>query len=118
MDIKQCYLKMNGDYADVRSRFRTDERIERFLKLLPGDDSFSLLEDSLAKKDYETAFRAVHTLKGVAMNLALTSLVEASSALTEALRDGNVPEDLDAMLGAVRDSYQQAVDAVAELSDQ
>ena len=31
----------------------------------------ALFEESWAKKDYETAFRAMHTLKGVAVNLGL-----------------------------------------------
>ena len=34
----------------------------------------ALFEESWAKKDYETAFRAMHTLKGVAVNLGFTAL--------------------------------------------
>ena len=41
---------------------------------------------SLAAQDWETAFRASHTLKGVAQNLGMEHLYQVSSALCEAVR--------------------------------
>ena len=54
--------------------------------MFPGDDSMQNLTNAMNAGDTTTAFRAVHTLKGVALNLGLGSLAHASSQMTEALR--------------------------------
>ena len=86
MTVKECYEIMKGDYDDVLSRLRTDERIKKFLMRVPDDTSFVELCNALEKKDLESAFRAAHTLKGVSKNLSLSNLAYSSSNLTEALR--------------------------------
>ena len=51
-------------------------------------DNFKHINDRFGHQagDTTTAFRAVHTLKGVVLNLGLGSLARASSQMTEALR--------------------------------
>ena len=71
MDVKQCYEKMGGDYDDVMSRLRTDERIKKFLLKVAEDKSFDNLCENLKTRNIEEAFRAAHTLKGVGLNLSL-----------------------------------------------
>lgn len=73
MTVEQCYKQLGGDYADIIRRMRTDERVIKFLGMLLRDDSFCQLKTALENEDYETAFRASHTLKGVLLNLSLTS---------------------------------------------
>lgn len=77
---------IGGDYGEAKARFQNDERIVRFLNMFPGDDSMQNLTNAMNTGDTTTAFRAVHTLKGVALNLGLGSLAHASSQMTEALR--------------------------------
>lgn len=86
MTIQQCYEKIGGDYADVVSRLRTDERIKRFLLLVVNDASFDNLTKMLAERNIPEAFRAAHTLKGVCSNLSLTKLYRSACDMTEALR--------------------------------
>lgn len=86
MTVKECYEIMKGDYDDVLSRLRTDERIKKFLLKVLDDTSFALLCNALEKKNIEEAFRAAHTLKGVCKNMSLTNLAYSASNLTEALR--------------------------------
>ncbi len=86
MDVKQCYEQIGGDYDDVMSRLRTDERIKKFLLKVADDKSFDMLCEMLDAKNIEEAFRAAHTLKGVCLNLSLTRLYKSASAMTEALR--------------------------------
>lgn len=76
---------VGGDYGEAKARFQNDERIVRFLNMFPGDDSMQNLTNAMNTGDTTTAFRAVHTLKGVALNLGLGSLAHASSQMTEAL---------------------------------
>lgn len=77
---------IGGGYGEAKARFQNDERIVRFLNMFPGDDSMQNLTNAMNTGDTTTAFRAVHTLKGVALNLGLGSLAHASSQMTEALR--------------------------------
>lgn len=86
MTVQECYGVIGGDYNDVMSRLRTDERILKFLGKVVSDGSFALLTQALEAHNMEEAFRAAHTMKGVGMNLSLTRLYEAAEKVTEALR--------------------------------
>lgn len=116
MELKECYEIMGADYQEVFGRLRADDRIKRFLNLFVKDESFCLLQTSMDAQDYQTAFRAAHTLKGVAMNLSLTKLANSSSALTEALRDGEPKGDVGAMFETVKADHQLAVETIGKLS--
>mgnify|MGYP000720090130 CR=1 FL=1 len=61
----------------------------RFLRLFPLDDSFPRLSEALGRGDVQAAFRAAHTLKGVAANLGLERL----RALARELADGRSTEE-------------------------
>ena len=86
MTVKECYALIGGDYDDVMTRLRTDERIKKFLGKVADDKSIELLEQSLKERNMEEAFRAAHTLKGVGLNLSLTALYTSAETMTEALR--------------------------------
>ena len=72
--------------------------------------------EKLSSEDYPEAFRAAHTLKGVCENLGLSDLCKSSSVLTEALRAGERPENLDVLKAQVCTDYEQAVSAIQMLS--
>ena len=86
MKLDEFFRCVGGDYGEAKARFQNDERIVRFLNMFLGDDSMQNLKNAMNAGDTTTAFRAVHTLKGVALNLGLGSLAHASSQMTEALR--------------------------------
>ncbi len=114
MTLKECYEALGGDYAGVVARFRGEPLVIRFALRFLDDGSYALLQESLANKDYETAFRAAHTIKGVCQNLGFTRLYESSSALTEALRGGWSDAAADCIAPVERD-YRITVDAVEAL---
>lgn len=106
MTVKECYEIMKGDYDDVLSRLRTDERIKKFLLKVLDDTSFALLCNALEKKDIEEAFRAAHTLKGVCKNMSLTNLAYSASNLTEALRGRETyGDDIEPLFKKVKKDY-------------
>ena len=78
------------------------------------DPCFSDLKTALSRRDTEAAFRAAHTLKGVAQNLGFSDLQRTASELTEALR-GAKPLMQPELLDAVRISQKQIADAMKEL---
>lgn len=93
MDLKTCYDNINADYNDVMSRLHNEKLLHKVLILFLTDNNFETLENALEKSDWETAFRAAHTLKGIVLNLSLTPLAVSASSLTEILRGGTPKED-------------------------
>jgi len=117
MTVKECYDAIGGNYEDAISRLRTDERVARFLGKVADDGSFKLLEESLRVRNIEEAFRAAHTLKGVCMNLSLTTLGRSAEALTEALRGRTqFSDDMMPLLENVRRDYETTISAIRALT--
>lgn len=95
--------------ADVKSamaRFLDDEELyvscfDSFME----DEAFAQLDAALACCEYERAFEAAHTLKGVAGNMGLTPLYGAICNLVEALRVQDV-SDLSALHAAVSQQHE------------
>lgn len=90
MTLREFYNYVGGDYDDMISRFGDDAHISRFLHMLPRDDSMTNLTAAVEGGNAQEAFRAVHTLKGISLNLGLSSLANACSVMTEALRGRDV----------------------------
>ena len=119
MTIEACYEALEGDYPEVLSRLKTEERIRKFALKFLKDDSYHTLQQRLDSEDMEEAFRAAHTLKGLCQNLGFTKLYDSSSRVTELLRVRKV-EEAGALMSQVKKDYLQTVAALekfqAELS--
>ena len=72
----------------------------RLVKMVPSNSGFSLLKESIAKKDYEQAFQAAHSLKGVCANLSLDPLSKPVSEITELLRN-KIETDYEPILAKI-----------------
>lgn len=114
MTVSEFYTEIGGDYEDVLGRFRGEERVIKFLRLFLADTSISDLRRNMAEENYQEAFRAAHTLKGVASNLGLTSMQTAASEVTEALRggDGNTAKTLMPKLDEICDKTIAALNSL------
>lgn len=74
MTLKECYARMNGSYEDAKLRLMMDSMVERFMFKFLEDDTMENLRSAVAERNIPDSFRAAHTLKGVAANLAFTEL--------------------------------------------
>lgn len=111
MTIQECYAALEGDYQEVLGRLYSDALVQKFVGKFLSDQSFQLLESSLAAGNYDEAFRAAHTLKGVSQNLSFTKLYQSSHEITEALRTKDY--DLAAqLLPKVEADYTQTAAAI------
>lgn len=115
MSLKECYIKLGGDYDEVLARLYSEDMIRRFLTKFLSDGTYHILLEKLASEDYPEAFRAAHTLKGICENLGFSNLCQSSSMLTEALRAGDYSEKLAALKEQVCADYEQAVSAIQAL---
>lgn len=115
MNVKECYAVMHGDYEGVKGRLMTDERIKKFLLKVPQGNPMDEIFENLNNKDYETAFRNVHNMKGVALNLGLSVLANSSSDLCEALRGGEPSIDIESLLNQLKTDYDKFIEILGQM---
>ncbi|WP_232780319.1 Hpt domain-containing protein [Candidatus Stoquefichus sp. SB1] len=113
MTIKECYEAMGGDYDEIIHLLINEQRIMKYLIKFTEDKSMQNLSDALEQGDYEQAFRSVHTLKGVTINLGMKKLADSSHLLTEALR--NNEKNIDDLYQNVKADYDQTIHAIHQL---
>lgn len=113
MTLQECYEKLGGDYAAVSSRLPSEKFIQKYVLKFADDKTMELLESSWEGGNFDEAFRAAHTIKGMCQNLSFTRLEKSSSALTEALRGGQSPEAGGLYEQVIKD-YRLTADTIAE----
>lgn len=111
MTLQDCYAVLGGDYSDVFARFQSDRLVQKFILKYPDDRSFDLLCSAMAEKNYEEAFRAAHTIKGMCQNLSFTKLLNSSSKLSDALRNGRISE-ADSLMEQVKEDHLATIAAI------
>ena len=105
VDLKEFYNNVGSDADDAISRLGGNARLaKRFVKRFLDDKCFSDLLLSLEKDDAQSAFRAAHTLKGVAVNLGMQTLFVKVSEITELLGAGKL-EESKKTLPALQEEY-------------
>ena len=65
MSLEECYDALGGNYKAVLGRLSSERIVKKFVLKFLNDQSYVLLEQSMQDKNYEEAFRAAHTIKGV-----------------------------------------------------
>ncbi len=116
MTLFEFYNSLGESLDEVLGRLRQESRIAKYLGLFLNDPSFDELKNAFAKNDAKTAFRAAHTLKGVAANLGLNKLSSSSSVLTEDLRPGSFTANSQDLLENVELDYIAAVEGIKQLN--
>lgn len=117
MDLKELYDQIGGNYQETISRLPSEPMVKKFVLKYPADPTYAQLQAAIAQKDWETAFRAAHTLKGVAQNLGFDRLYTAVFALTEQLRGGKPMQNEQDWL-AVQQAQKTVLDGIAQFGQQ
>ncbi len=95
------------DLSSTMERFVGNEELyQKCFDMFLSDDNMRLLAEALSRQDYEAAFNAAHTLKGITANMGFAPLLKPVSALVEALRAGD-HTNLDAQYAAVAAEYEK-----------
>lgn len=114
MTLEQFYDTIGGDYKKTISRLSGEALVKKFVLKYADDRTCLELADAIENQDWSAAFRAAHTLKGIALNLGFDSLYTVSSELTEALRGGRPLTDMS-LWTAVDAGNADIVRAIGEI---
>ena len=114
MTVKEFYEKLGGNYEEVVKRLMKEERVVKYLNKFLDNTDLDNLDNFLEEKNYPEAFRTVHSIKGVALNLNLDPLAEVSSVLCEELRNGEPQVDISNMLVDVKEKYKETKELIEE----
>ncbi|MDO4502615.1 MAG: Hpt domain-containing protein [Coriobacteriia bacterium] len=120
MTPEELYQQAGGDYAEAKMRLMNDSMISRFVVKFLDDPTFAQLKEGWDAQDAGVIGTASHTLKGVAGNLALSTLYQSSMELCEMYRNG-APDDLDlakATYERVCADHERAFAAISAFRDQ
>lgn len=111
MTIREVYVYVGGNYDETVKRLGSEEIVNRFAERFLSDGSFCSLEKAFDEGDGESAFRAAHTLKGVAKNLGFADLGDSASVLTEILRN-RVFDGAKPVFEKVKSDYDRLIRAL------
>lgn len=114
MTVREFYETIDGSYEKAIERLMNENLILRFSKKFLEDTNYFELLSAMDGGDTEAAFRAAHTLKGLAMNLQYDRLAETASAITEKLRAKDL-EQAVSFIPRLEEEYRQTTDAILEL---
>ena len=78
----------------------------RLVKMMPKDQNFTILYDSIGKGDLDAAFEAAHALKGALGNLSITALFDPVQEITELLRS-RTQMDYTPLVSKIREKHQE-----------
>lgn len=105
------------DLPDAMSRMDDDEALYQRLAFKYLDNaSFVDLEAAMAAKDYDAAYTAAHTLKGVSGNLSLATLYEVAAAVSDALYQGEY-QAAEQMMSDLKAAHEKAVEGLVAWQD-
>ena len=114
MTIQECYQKLGGEFAQGEKRLSSVGLVRKFIVKFLDDDSYSKLCLAMQNGQWEEAFRAAHTLKGVSANLGFSRLLASAGELTELLRaeTETIPGRAAALLEEVKQDYELTVSVI------
>ncbi len=114
MTLKEMYDALHDDYEGVVERLGSEETVHSIALKFPRDPNYALLTESLAEGNIETAFRAVHTIKGICLNLGFNRLYRAAYELTEKLRRRNLDGTTELFLN-VKTEYVTLISLIEQV---
>ena len=115
--VEKLKLESVGINVDeALERFsEVEELYVRFLKKFIDDPEFADLEKALSESDFEKAFAACHTMKGVVGNLSIVPLYKLVFEETEYLRNGTDIAGAVNLFPQIKEEYIRVTDLLSEM---
>lgn len=109
MTFQEIFLEYGADYNNTAQRFMFNWTFYlKILDMLFDGNYIQDLNRCVDNGDSKSAFDVSHTLKGVAGNLGLTPLYNATCQLVDYLRNGGDINQSQELLDVIAQQYQKA----------
>lgn len=115
MTVAEVYDSLGESYEEIHSRLEDDEWIAKYLKQFVQGNYKKKMNTVLTEGDWIEGYKAVHNIKGLALNLGLTGLAKKSVELGEELKNGVPVRDITGLLIDMNGEYDRVVDAIKRL---
>lgn len=116
MTVTEFYVATNGDYKDAKARIPKPERLLRFIKMFAENDDYPAMMNAIRERNWLSAFRHIHNLKGMALNLGFSKLSKSGTELCESIRPGVAPQaDISPLLAAVERDHSELLAIIPEV---
>lgn len=115
MTVQEFYNVMESDYNEVIGRLMKEERVNKYLHKFAEGDEYAHFKESFEAQDWPEAFRMVHSIKGMCLNLGIRNLSKSSSDLCEEIRNGAPQRDLSDMLAKLDADYNETIAKIKEV---
>lgn len=113
MTLQEIASQFSINYEEAVLRFGGSETLYcRFLNKFLQDNTYEMLVKAVIAENYDLIEQQAHTLKGVAANLGLQKLSEASNCLVQAVR---AETTLTPFFAVVQKEYQRITSALLQL---
>lgn len=105
------------DYADAMDRMGGNEDLYKKLALKYLDDSnYVDLVAAMEMANYDDAYKAAHSLKGVAGNLSFNKLYELAGTASGALHQGEY-EAVTPLMPSIKEAHEKVIDGLVKWQD-
>ena len=112
--LEVFYRKVGGDYSNVLYRLENDETILLFLEKFLREDSYQNFLMKYAAHEEKEAYRCIHTLKGVSLNLGFGDLFRISEEIANEFRAGS-PELTVDQFAVLESRYNTVIEGIREV---
>ncbi len=114
MTLEEFYTTVNGDYNSAIKRFRTQDKLIKFLKRYADDPFYEKMIHAIESGNIEESFALAHAEKGIVANFYLTDLYDAIFALVEQLRPQTKQADPQ-LVEQIKEKYNLVVTTIREI---
>lgn len=105
------------DLTDAMERMDDDEALyQRLAFKYLNNTNYVDLVAAMEAQDYDAAYTAAHTLKGVSGNLSLAALYKVASAVSNALKQGEY-QAAEQMMPDLKAAHEKAVEGLVAWQD-
>ncbi len=99
------------------SRFSNKEALyNKYLIKFIHEPTYALLQEAMCTQDAKEAFKAAHTIKGIAGNLSIVPLYKTLTALCDVLRAASDMKLAGDLFAQFSEEYTHCVSVIAEAS--
>lgn len=111
--MEELYKAAGIEYEKGLERFMGNAALyQKFLDKFLYDGSFEEFREGFEIGDLVMAEKAVHTLKGTAGNLSMTTLFQAADQAVKAIRAGRSVDEIRPLVKQVSIAYEKVCDAI------